>query len=687
MKIRSALLIPLLIIVIGVISYNNSFNGAFFLDDNGWLIKNIQNHNLLSHISNSTRPLVALSFFLNFRLSGRNVADYHAINLLIHIIAALLLYGIVRRTLNFFPAKPPDKLIRHLLPPFTAIIWLVHPIQTESVTYIVQRAESLMGLFFLLTLFSVIRGIESEKCKPWFVFATLSCLLGMLTKPIMVTAPLMVLLYDRTFVTKNLKESLRLRWKLYLGLSSTWLILAWLVLSPNESTSSTGFSMNSVTPLAYLAVQPGVILHYIKLIFWPKGLCLDYAWPPISTPLDIIIPSLFLLPLIILTIFLTKKRSAIGFCLAWFFIILIPSSSIIPIADFAVEHRLYLSLAGVVVIAVTGIITFIEVATKRFSIKPSADIIALSVLTIISIALMLQTIKRNRVYISNEAFCRSIISISPHNFRARTMLIKSLLDNGKNSSAEIESKKLIDDVKYALKSKDVKYTLSASRPDDFIGRAYMLHGMALINLDRLQEAYSSLEKALIHRPDDHLTLNLMATTLMGLQRYPEAINVAEKAIEISPENSTSYTLMGYILLKSSREDDAIKYFETAASIDHFDVISRLELAWLLATDPSNQIRNGKRALDLCKQVTKLIGGNNYRTLDATGAAYAANGDFKEAVLFAKRALNDLNIRIKNGTADAMNIGAVHSTPENIKTRLEYYKNKKVWCRIADETLD
>jgi hypothetical protein len=240
-----------LIVLATVGAYHNSLVGAFVYDDQGAIDDNPTIRQLWpigpalspppDAVTVSGRPLLNLSLAINYAISGLNVRSYHAANLMIHIAAALLLFGILRRTFllpvlrdRFGKAATPLALA-------SALIWAVHPLQTESVTYTVQRAESLMGFFYLLTLYCVIRGagfgwregvggvfaptichvedaltekdsrpleivssaVSGEKgdCRLlwlWYAAAVLACLLGMACKEVMVTAPLIVLLYDRT---------------------------------------------------------------------------------------------------------------------------------------------------------------------------------------------------------------------------------------------------------------------------------------------------------------------------------------------------------------------------------------------------------------------------------------------------------------------------------------------------------
>ncbi|MGA2605784.1 MAG: hypothetical protein ABSG14_16325, partial [Verrucomicrobiia bacterium] len=212
MKLRQ--FIPVLIIAAGIGAYHNSFQGPFILDDVPSILENPQIRHLwpigeaLSPSANSMvggHPVVNLSLAVNYALGGLAVWGYHALNLTIHILAALTLFGIVRRTLARPKLREQFGASGEWVALAVAVLWTIHPLQTEAVTYLSERGESLMGLFYLLTLYGFLRGVESPGHGRWFVLSVAACALGMATKEVMVTAPLMVLLYDRTFVSQSFR--------------------------------------------------------------------------------------------------------------------------------------------------------------------------------------------------------------------------------------------------------------------------------------------------------------------------------------------------------------------------------------------------------------------------------------------------------------------------------------------------
>ena len=437
----------MIIVMTCVLAYANSFSGVFLYDD----IIRIDAYTQIRHawhsMLNSTRPLVGLSIYFNYLYGGLNPTSYHAVNLVIHCIAGLLLFGIVRCTLRLPGLVERYGRSSSGLALTVATVWVVHPLQTESVTYIIQRAESLMGLFYLLTLYCVLRGVQSQSPHRWYTAAIAACALGMATKPVMVTAPVMVLLYDRFFISTSAANALRTRWSLYVGLAATWLILVALLSVPNESSASAGFNAGIASPVAYLLTQPGVVLHYLKLAVWPRSLCLDYAWSPASTPAEILMPSVFVLALIFVSLFASVHRHPFGFAGLWFFIILAPSSSIVPVADYAAEHRMYLPLAGVIVLLVMvvhNLFTVIFNNAANYHVNLNRVSIAVSVMAVA--ILLLATIQRNRVYSSAETMWRDVIAKRPHNLRAQLGIGAFLLGRGEHDGAEAYFKKILTHV-------------------------------------------------------------------------------------------------------------------------------------------------------------------------------------------------------------------------------------------------
>ncbi len=279
----------LIIVVAVLVAYHNCFALPFLMDDPLAIVDNPGIHHLwpiwdvLSPSPTSLvggRPVVSLSFAVNYALGGVTVGGYHAFNLAIHALAALTLFGFVRRTLLRPSLRERFAASATSLALATAVLWAVHPLQTEAVTYVSERCELLMGLFYLLTLYCFVRGTDSKRSGSWFTAAVVACLLGMASKEVMVTAPLMVLLYDRTLVSGSFREAWkRHRW-LYLGLASTWLLLARMMIGLHSRGVGLGLQ---ISWWSYALVECRAIVKYLCLAIWPHPLVFDYGeftnWP------------------------------------------------------------------------------------------------------------------------------------------------------------------------------------------------------------------------------------------------------------------------------------------------------------------------------------------------------------------------------------------------------------------------
>ncbi len=288
-RLPASLVAALVLTILAVAAYSNSFDLPFVYDGVAFIYENpwIREPNPSKLTVGTSRPVSYYSFALNYALGGYNVWGYHAVNLAIHLGAACALYGLVRRTLEFSPrvAGRYGGAARYLALSVAAI-WLVHPLQTASVTYIYQRQESLMGLMYLLTMYAVLRFIQGQRSegepeaataievKPigWFLLAVTASLIGMGTKEVMVTAPLMALWYDLAFWAADWQEILKRRKALYLALFTTDVIPVAVVWAMKEQYQSVGLLVGSIRdPLDYARSQPGVICHYLWLCLDPRG--------------------------------------------------------------------------------------------------------------------------------------------------------------------------------------------------------------------------------------------------------------------------------------------------------------------------------------------------------------------------------------------------------------------------------
>ena len=185
----------------------------------------------------------------------------------------------------------------------------------------------------------------------------------MATKEVVATAPLVVLLFDRTFLSGSFRAAFARRWGLYLALAATWGIIAWELLITDFHGGSTAVTRGQFTRWTYLLTEAQVLPHYLRLAIWPAGQCFDYGWPPAASLAQVFWPGLLVVALLGLTVWALVKRPVLGFFGAWFFVILAPTSSVVPILDAAVEHRMYLPLAAIA----AGVVAVGYMLVERFA--------------------------------------------------------------------------------------------------------------------------------------------------------------------------------------------------------------------------------------------------------------------------------------------------------------------------------
>ncbi len=550
------------LVVLGAAAYFNSLRGPFIFDDASAITSNssLRHWRPIGLILAGPRPVVDLTFRLNYSLNRLNVQGYHLFNLAFHILAALALFGIVRRTLTMpvFAGRFDDAAAT-VLGFCAALIWMVHPLQTESVTYVVQRAESLMGLFYLLTLYVLIRAVSSPRPAAWYATAVVACALGMGCKQVMVTAPATLLLYDRTFIAGSFREALRRRWGFYVALAATWLILAHSILeafSPNPA--SAGFALAGVTPLGYARSEPGVVLHYLELTFKPTDLCLDYAWPVATRIWEFVPGAIIVGALLAVALWAVVRWPKWGFPGAWFFLLLAPTSSVLPIRDLAFEHRMYLPLAAP---AATAVVAAYLVAERLLrqpresqeARKHAALGIAALLALCAAAGLGWLTFQRNAQYHSDISIWEDTTRQRPENARAWSGLGQAYDDAARyNDALRVCNRALALDPRTNLFD-------SAT--------IYCNRGLARAGLGRLTEAIQDYDMAIALKPDYDLAYNDRGLACAKMGRLADAIRDYDKAIALNPEYAQAYESRGIAYARSGRPADALRDFDQAVALN------------------------------------------------------------------------------------------------------------------------
>ena len=517
---RGQKFIPLLVVAAGLLAYCNSFTVPFILDDIPSIVDNSRIRHLwpmwdaLTPLASSLlggRPVVSFSLALNYALGGLGVWGYHAFNLAVHILAGLTLYGVVRRTLLRPPLRERFGASATQLALAVAVLWTVHPLQTEAVTYVSQRCESLMGLFYLLTLYGFVRGVDSPRRGGWFALSVVACLLGMASKEVMVTAPAMVLLYDRIFISGSFRKAWTRHRRLYLGLAGTWLLLGCLLVGLRYR--AVGFGLG-LPWWAYALTESRAVVHYLWLALWPHPLVFDYGYG--VTIWHDTHPAPYILILAVLAasvLYELRRQPSIGFVGAWFFLILAPASSVIPVAGQAMaEHRMYLPLAAVIAMVSIGGFTL---GRGLFHLQEQTrKLLGWGVTVTVALALTILTIQRNYDYRSELSIWQDTVAKCPDNPRAHFNLAQLLTSMGHR-----------------------------------------------------EEAITQYTEALRFDPQDAVAHYNLANLLAEAGRDSEAISQYSAAARLAPGDARSRINLGNLFLKRARWDDGIAAYTDALRVN------------------------------------------------------------------------------------------------------------------------
>ena len=641
-------------------AYSTSFAGVLVMDDK-FAIADNPNIKALWPLTKamsapdespvSARPVASLTLAINYAFAPDDVRDvlspggpsapadvrerflqnvwgYHFFNLLLHVLAALVMFGVIRRTLCSPRVRARFGNVATPLAASSALIWIVHPLLTDAVTYIAQRTEVLMGLFFFLTLYCSIRAFEQlanvRSRRLWTAAAVVSCALGMGSKQTMVTAPIVAWLWDWIFAgatdpvprtadpgprttdpgsrttdpgsripdpANGSSAMLRARRWLYAGLASTWSILAVLV-AIERWPHSIGFAREGWTPWTYLLTQTGVIVHYVRLAITGSPLSLDYdGWPMARSLVEVVPYAVPLAIVFIVTVAGIVRRLPWAFLGAWFFATLAPSSSVLPLAtEIAAERRMYLPLASLVVAAVVVVylagrrlVDFVIAdGHRRRLVAGSAAIIVVSAVVA---TLGSATYGRNRDYWSDERIWEDTVEKRPNNPRARVNYGIDLQAAGRLADAERELREAV----------------------------------------RLKEASAAA----------HANLGPI---LCATGRFDECILHLNRALALDPDYTSAHANLAEAYGASGKRALAAEQFALAlnAAPDKPFLLNRL--AWLLATSPEDAIRNGPRAVELAERAVSLTTRQDIMSLETLSAAYAEVGRFEDAVRVAREAL-------------------------------------------------
>jgi Flp pilus assembly protein TadD len=567
--LRNKFFVFALISLAGLLAYSNTFSVPFQFDDDGYIVNNpiIRSFHFFLHPTEitklslqsptafpiglryafMTRFLGYFSLAMNYRLHGLDVAGYHIVNLLLHIINGFLVYLILRitfRTDSFSdPAGEIGSNSHDVIAVLSSLLFVCHPIQTHAVTYITSRFVLLATFFFLLSIFLFISSRLSTnilKHHVLYAAALVSAAAAMVTKEFTFTLPIIIMLYDLIFLSGSTSE----RIKTLAPFSLTLFIIPVLVFIQQGKLQSLDSTMRVITAADvsqisrsdYLLTQFRVIITYIRLLFFPVNQSIDHYVPVYHSLFQIPVFASFtvLLALISMAVYLCfaskitikyPELKVLSFGILWFFITLSVESSIIPLGEIIAEYRVYLPSIGMIV----AFVSFAIFAARRFpeSKKPNKAVIAVFC-TLALMILLVTTHVRNAVWKDEITLWENAVKTSP----------------------------------------------SLVRPHQNLGMYYSMRG-------RLEDARNELITALKLDPNNYELHNNLGIVFKKLGDFDRAIREFQTVMAIMPSDAMVHYNLGNVYLEQGHLQEAIQEYKTNLKVvpDYDDAHLNLGIAY------------------------------------------------------------------------------------------------------------
>jgi tetratricopeptide (TPR) repeat protein len=587
--VPSTLLSLAIIFILGTIIYSNSFNCAFHLDDKTSILDNIAIQDLsdLNAIWNYShgRFIAYLTFAVNYHFGELNVEGYHLFNLVVHLFNASLIYWLTMMIFSS-PALKTYTIIKDkkIIAFITALLFVSHPLATQSVTYIVQRLASLVTLFYLLSVASYIKSRLTQKGVlakyGMLALALISAGLAMHTKQNAFTLPFTIILVEICFFqTKQFSIEVKnypiiLIIAAFVGITFIALLNYSFssIFSPLAPVPENNFT--AISPLNYLYTQFSVIIKYIQLLILPINQNLDYDYR-LSTGFfeaRTILSFLFLLSLIIIAIFQYKKNRLFTFGIFWFLITLSVESSIIPIHDLIFEHRTYLPSFGFFIILTSLLYVFLWKKSKY---------VAIAILLIIIGSNSFLTYERNKVWKSEISLLNDVISKSPNKARGY---------NNRGFHFQLENKydSAIQDFNRAIELKP-NYAL-----------AYYNRGVVFRMQNNFDKAIQDYTKAIELNPGYFDAYSNRANLLQRQNKFDRAMHDYNRAIELEPKYAITYFNRGIVFRNENKFNKAIQDYNKAIVLnpDFFEAYNARGEVYLMLKNYSAAIQDLNKSITL-----------------------------------------------------------------------------------------
>lgn len=668
------LLPPSLLTLITAIAYYPSLHYNFQFDD----IANIQKHFYIRHhqfknlIFSGSRWISYWLNALHYSIGKFDPFSFRVGNLIIHSINGILLFFVVLFALLHSNCGQFFKKNALAIATATSMLFLLHPVQTQTVSYVIQgQLEGLACMFILAMALTFLHFCYNPSpikrgflITLLFVLAIISC--G--TKEIAFISPFLIMLIDWFFVAhgsfRSFKQRLWLHGTLFLLVSSIYVYF----LKPSFFTDILGFKMiinnnigniitekpsDTIKASIFFISQFKVILHYIWIFIWPFNISVEYDWVLVRnffSP-DCFFPFLLLLTIgyAVMKLLSKKPTSVLGFGALWFFMCLAPRSSIIPSPELLVDYKTYTASIGWLLILSCAMVACIEFLTKKYATQApllQKNYSSLLLICLLTVPLGFATQIRNLVWSEGTLFWMNVIKNAPRKARAYN-----------NYGVELSQN-------YQRYEEAIPYFKKAAQMDRFYPDPLNNLAVCYSHLNQTDNAIEALEQGLrINRfyPEGY---NNLATLYLQQKKYDQARQQLETALKLRPHYGKAYFNLGRIHLEKNEDELALECFKKACTIADLDN----EFGYRIYAQTALRLEKYDEAIWGFKKTFECA-PNDIESVFCIGNCYYLSKRYQESVNFYKQFLayrpDDLRAWY--------NLGEAHLMQEDIKAAFDCFK--------------
>jgi tetratricopeptide (TPR) repeat protein len=579
------------------------------------------------HVSN-WHPVTWLSHMADCSLFGVNPGAMHFVNVLFHAANAALLFILFwRLTQRLWPSA------------LVAALFAWHPLHVESVAWISERKDVLSTFFALMSLLNYAKYAK-ENCRQSFWFALIFFALGLMSKPMLVTLPFVLLLLDywplKRFSPAAFRPALLTEKIPFFLLAAISCVVTFLAQRSGEAV----ISLDSVSLGYRLENAPLAAARYLQKIFWPAGLCAIYPLPEKIPALPVVLSVAVLLLISAAAWRWRKSRPYFITGWLWFLGTLVPVIGLVQVGGQAMADRYtYLPAIGF-------FIALVFLGDDFADRLHTPRVIRFGLAGLVSLVCILATENQLQFWRDSETLFRRAIAVTENNDIALV-----------NLGVALDVQDRFDEA------------LAVYHQAEKCGsRHFEVHnnlGNVLGLLDRHAESLAEYREAIRHRPDNPKFHNAAGTELAALSRWDEALAEFSEAETLNPNYAVPHVEAAKVLFKLGRDIEGLDEFHVALQVEPDNYKTLATVAHYLAANENAAARNGPAALALARQADELSGHGQPVVLDFLGMAFAANGDFTNAVACAQNALALANAAHMNNVAP-------------LQKRLELYQQNQPW---------